>query len=138
MHMVSEQPSLFDRKKYTGVLPQAYPLEPPTADCTVLQTVPAYHAYLRSGEYSKYTRDDFTSDVKKFGLFVKEKQLREIRKTDIQQWIGELKKVMTEKTVSRKISAVTNYFNWLEQEKVLPANPAASIRYMRITSPLPD
>jgi len=132
--MVSEQPSLFDRKKYTGVLPQAYPLEPPTADCTVLQTVPAYYAYL----HSKYTPDDFTSDVKKFGLFVKDKKLREIRTVDIQQWIGALKKVMTEKSVSRKISALTNYFLWLATEKVLTNNPAASIRYLRVTLPLPD
>jgi site-specific recombinase XerD len=136
--MGNEQPSLFDRKQYTGMMPQTYHIEPPTADSTVLKTLPAYHAYLQSGEYSKYTPDDFTSDVKKFGLFVNEKKLREIRKTDIQQWIGELKKVMREKTVSRKISAITNYFTWLEQEKVLPASPAASIRYMRITSPLPD
>jgi site-specific recombinase XerD len=136
--MVSEQPSLFDRKKYTGVLPQTFHLEPPTADCTVLQTVPAYYAYLQSGGYSKYTPDDFTSDVKKFGLFVKDKKLREIRTVDIQQWIGALKKVMTEKSVSRKISALTNYFLWLATEKVLSVNPAASIRYLRVTSPLPD
>src|SRR5256714_4851472 len=136
--MASEQPSLFDRKKYTGVLPQMLHIAPPTADCTVLQTVPAYYAYLRSGEYSKYTPDDFTSDVKKFGLFVKDKKLREIRTVDIQQWIGALKKVMTEKSVSRKISALTNYFLWLAIEKVLTNNPAASIRYLRVTSPLPD
>jgi len=136
--MASVQPSLFDRKQYTGVLPQTYPIDPPSADGTVLNTLPAYHAFLRSGDYSKYTPDDFTSDVKKFGLFIKEKKLREIRKSDIQQWIGELKKVMTEKTVSRKISALTNYFLWLESEKVLTVNPAASIQYLRVTSPLPD
>src|SRR6266487_4742767 len=136
--MASEQPSLFDRKKYTGVLPQTFQIAPPTSDCTVLKTLPAYHAYLDGGEYSKYTPDDFTSDVKKFGLFIKEKKLSEIRKTDIQQWIGELKKVMTEKSVSRKISALTNYFLWLATEKVLTVNPAASIRYLRVTSPLPD
>src|SRR6266699_1313866 len=136
--MLGEQTSLFDRKKYSGVLPQTYQIAPPTSDCTVPQTPPAYHAYLRSGEYSKYTPDDFTSDVKKFGLFVKDKTVREIRTVDIQQWIGELKKVMTEKSVSRKISALTNYFLWLETEKVLTVNPAASIRYLRVTSPLPD
>src|SRR2546423_4711505 len=126
--MVSEQPSLFDRKKYTGVLPQTYPIEPPTADGTVLQTVPAYYAYLQSGGYSRYTPDDFTSDVKKFGLFLIDKKIREILSVDIQQWIGELKKVMTDKSVSRKISALTNYFLWLEREKVLSVNPAAAIR----------
>src|SRR6266487_482192 len=136
--MGSEQPSLFDRKQYTGVLPQTYHIEPPTADCTVLKTLPAYYTYLQSGEYSKYTPDDFTSDVKKFGLFVKDKKLREIRTVDIQQWIGELKKVMTEKSVSRKISAITNYFLWLAREGVLADNPAAAIKYLRVTSPLPD
>ena len=136
--MTSVQPSLFDRKPYTGVLPQTFQIEPPTADSTVLKTLPAYHAYLRSGDYSKYTPDDFTSDVKKFGMFVKENKLREIRKADIQQWIGELKKVMGEKTVSRKISSLTNYFLWLEREKVLTVNPAQTIQYLRVTSPLPD
>src|SRR3989440_2767195 len=136
--MPGEQPSLFDRKKYSGVLPQTFQIEPPTSDCTVLKTLPAYHTYLQSGGYSKYTPDDFTSDVKKFGLFVKDKKLREIRTVDIQQWIGELKKVMTAKSVTRKISAITNYFLWLATEKVLDVNPAAPIRYLRVTSPLPD
>jgi len=136
--MPGEQTSLFDRKKFSGVMPQSYQIEPPASDCTVLKTLPAYHAYLRSGGYSKYTPDDFTSDVKKFGLFVQDKKLREILAVDIQQWIGELKKVMTEKSVSRKISALTNYFLWLATEKALSVNPAASIRYLRVTSPLPD
>ncbi len=136
--MPGEQASLFDRKKYSGILPQTYQIAPPASDDTILKTLPAYHAYLRSGGYSKYTPDDFTSDVKKFGLFVQDKKLREILAVDIQQWIGELKKVMTEKSVSRKISAITNYFLWLATEKVLSGNPAASIRYLRVTSPLPD
>src|SRR5207245_1674645 len=63
---------------------------------------------------------------------------KEIRAVDIQQWIGELKKVMTEKTVSRKISAITHYFIWLKREKALAVNPASSIQYLRVTSPLPD
>jgi site-specific recombinase XerD len=136
--MRDEQTSLFDRKKYRGVMPQTYPIELPAADHSVLKTLPAYHTYLRSGGYSKYTPDDFTGDVKKFGLFIKNKKLSEIRTVDIQQWVGEIKQVMKEKTVSRKISAVTNYFNWLEQERVLSDNPAKSIRYIRVTSPLPD
>jgi site-specific recombinase XerD len=136
--MAGDQASLFDRKKYKGVLQQTYQIEPPAAGHSVLKTLLAYNTYLRSGGYSKYTPDDFTSDVKKFGLFVKDKKLKDIKTVDIQQWIGEIKKVMKEKTVSRKISAVTNYFNWLAQEKVITENPAQSIRYIRVTSPLPD
>jgi site-specific recombinase XerD len=136
--MAGEQASLFDRKKYKGVLPQTYQIEPPDASHSVLKTLLAYNTYLRSGGYSKYTPDDFSNDVKKFGLFVKDKKLKDIKTVDIQQWIGEIKKVMKEKTVSRKISAISNYFLWLEKEKVLSVNPASSIRYIRVTSPLPD
>ena len=135
--MAAEQTSLFDTKKFRGVMAPV-PVEPPSADVSVLRTLGAYHVYLESGGYSKYTPDDFTGDVKKFGLFVRDKKLSEIRAVDIQQWVGELKKVMTEKSVSRKISAVTNYFFWLEKEKALANNPAASVRYLRVTSPLPD
>lgn len=136
--MTTEQPTLFDRRKYAGVPSQSYQIEPPAADQTVLKTLPAYYAYLESGDYSKYTPADFTSDIKKFGLFVKDKLLLAVQTADIQQWIGELKKTMTAKTVSRKVSALHNYFTWLEREKVLDNNPAQSIRAARVTSPLPD
>jgi site-specific recombinase XerD len=136
--MEQDQLALFNPKKYQGILPQAVRLQPPTGDDTVLKTLPAYYAYLRSGGYSKYTPDDFTGDVRRFGLFLKDKDIRAIRPVDIQQWIGELRKVVQEKTVSRKISALTNYFQWLMSEKVLAVNPAEAIRSLRVTSPLPD
>ena len=65
--MATEQRTLFDRRKYSGIKPQAYDVVPPNAHQTVIATVPAYYAYLSSGNYSKYTPDDFTSDIKKFG-----------------------------------------------------------------------
>src|SRR3954447_18271933 len=129
--MTGDQASLFDQKKYKRVMPQTFQIEPPTADHSVIKTLPAYTTYLRGGGYSKYTPDDFTSDVKKFGLFVKDKKLKDVKTIDIQRWIGEIKKIMKEKTISRKISAITNYFNWLAQENVLDANPASSIKYIR-------
>jgi integrase/recombinase XerD len=106
----------------------------------VLQTLPGYHAYLSSGGYSKYTPDDFTSDIKKFGMFLKDKRIGEILTSDIQQWIAQLKKVLSAKTVSRKVAAISNYFLWLVAVGVLDhkTNPAGAIRSMRVTSPLPD
>src|SRR5260370_12672063 len=100
--------------------------------------MPAYHAYLSGGNYSKYTPDDFTSDMKRFGLFVGGKAIQDIQTVDIQRWIGELKKTLTAKTVARKVSAIGNYFAWLEREKVLAHDPANGIRTPRVTSPLPD
>src|SRR5947209_15998356 len=114
--MTTEQGSLFDQRKYSGIRPQTYQITSPSANQTIIQTLPAYHAYLSSGEYSKYTPDDFTSDIKKLGLFGVGKAIKDIQSTDIQQWIGELKKSMAAKTVSRKVSAISNYFAWLERE----------------------
>jgi len=46
---------------------------------------------------------------------------------------------MPAKTVSRKVSALGNYFRWLSDvEKVLERNPAMGIRAQRVTAPLPD
>jgi site-specific recombinase XerD len=134
----TEQGTLFDQRKYRGVIPQNYQINPPTAKMTILGTLPAYHAYLSSGAYSKYTPDDFTSDIKKFGPYMGGTAIKDIQTVDIQRWIGELKKTMSAKTVSRKVSAIGNYFGWLEQEKVLERNPAKNIHAPRVSSPLPD
>jgi site-specific recombinase XerD len=71
---------------------------------------------------------------------LRDKKIGEIQTVDIQQWIVGLKKVLAAKTVSRKITALSNYFLWLVDEKVIEAdaNPAGAIRSMRVTSPLPD
>lgn len=136
--MTTEQGTLFDQRKYRGVKPQAYKVVAPSVDQTITATLPAYYAYLSSGQYSKYTPDDFSSDIKRFGLYSGPKPLKDIQMVDIQRWIGELKKTMTAKTVSRKIASIGNYFHWLETERVLADNPAKTIRAPRVTSPLPD
>jgi hypothetical protein len=56
--MADSQLDLFSRKKYTGILPQTIEISPPTVVSTVIQTIPAYHTYLSSGGYSKYTPDE--------------------------------------------------------------------------------
>ena len=109
--MTTAQRGLFDKRSYKGVLPQSYSITPPAADQTVMATLPAYHAYLSSAGYSKYTPDDFTADIKRFGQFTASKALQDIQTVDIQQWIGELTKAMPPKTVSRKVSALGNYFS---------------------------
>ena len=132
------QPALFDKRSYRGTKPQTFAITPPAADQTVVATLPAYHAYLSSGRYSQYTPDDFTADLKRFGQFMGVKPLQDVRTVDIQQWIGELKASMPPKTVSRKVSALGNYFRWLEAEHVLERNPARDIRAPRVTAPLPN
>jgi integrase/recombinase XerD len=145
--MAGTQLPLFQRKTYKGIIP-TIPIEiqAPTADSTVLQTLPAYYTYLQSGGFSKYTPDDFTGDLKKFGVFQKEKPIREIITRDIQAWISILKtpipkgEGLSAKTVSRKLTALSNYFQWLVGSGIIEgkANPMLGIANTRISSPLPE
>lgn len=135
--MTRKQSSLFDNRSYRGTRPPSQAIAPPTADQTVSATLPAYHAYLRSTRQSEYTPGDFHADLKRFGQFTAGKRLADIRTADIQQWVGQLKQDMEAKTVSRKVTALRNYFRWLVAERVLPRDPASSVHPERVTSPLP-
>src|SRR5919109_577165 len=145
--MAGDQLPLFQRKTYKGIIP-SIPMEiqPPTAERTVLQTLTAYYSYLKDGGYSQYTPDDFTGDVKKFGVFLKEKHLKDITTRDIQSWIALLKtpapkgEGLTAKTISRKLTALSNYFTWLQEQGVIApkANPMLDIANRRIAAPLPE
>jgi hypothetical protein len=74
--MAGSQLPLFQRKTYKGIIPTIpVEIQAPSADKTILQTLPAYYTYLQRGGFSKYTPDDFTGDVKKFGVFEKEKSI---------------------------------------------------------------
>jgi site-specific recombinase XerD len=145
--MLDKQLPLFQRKTYKGII-SSIPIElqEPRADMTILQSLPAYYQYMTDGGYSKYTPDDFTGDLKKFGLFVKEKHIKEITDKDIQSWISFLKtpnpkgEGLSAKTISRKLTALGNYFLWLASNDVIKekGNPMLDIANSRISSPLPE
>jgi integrase/recombinase XerD len=145
--MSGSQLPLFQRKTYKGIIPTIpVAIQSPAADKTVLQTLPAYYTYLQSGGFSQYTPDDFTGDLKKFGLFQKEKAIKDITTKDVQSWISFLRapspkgEGLSAKTVSRKLTALGNYFQWLVNNEVIPikANPMLEIANTRISSPLPE
>ena len=145
--MSGSQLPLFQRKTYKGIIP-TIPLEiqAPGADKQVLETLPAYYTYLTNRGFSKYTPDDFTGDVKKFGVYCKEKQIQAITDKDIQSWISFLRapvprgERLSAKTVSRKLTALGNYFQWLVGSEVIPSdkNPMLAIANYRVSSPLPE
>src|SRR3954451_2145357 len=127
--MPDDQLPLFQRKTYKGIIP-SLPMEVrvPAADMTVLAALPAYYLYLEEGGFSQYTPDDFTGDLKKFGVFLGEKQIKDINAADIQAWISFLKtpspkgEGLSAKTISRKLSALSNYFLWLLANEIITEN----------------
>ena len=84
--------------------------------------------------------------MKKFGVYLKSKKIQEISDRDIQSWISFLKapsprgEGLSAKTVSRKLTALGNYFQWLVGNEVLAAdkNPMLTIANTRVASPLPE
>jgi integrase/recombinase XerD len=145
--MSGSQLPLFQRKTYKGIIPTIpVAIQAPAAEKTVLETLPAYYTYLNNGGFSKYTPDDFTGDVKKFGVYLKEKQIQAITDKDIKDWISFLKapsprgEGLRAKTVSRKLTALSNYFQWLVGNEVIATdkNPMLTIANFRVSSPLPE
>jgi site-specific recombinase XerD len=145
--MAGSQLPLFQRKTYKGIIPTIpVEIQAPGANKTVLETLPAYYTYLQSGGFSQYTPDDFTGDLKKFGVFLKEKKIQDITERDIQVWISFLRapsprgEGLSNKTVSRKLTALGNYFQWLITNDVIlsEANPMLNIANSRVSSPLPE
>ncbi len=137
---MTEQLPLFHRKNFPATRTQGVSITPPSATSSVLSFLPAYYAYLQSQGYSPYTPADFCGDVKKFGLFLQHKAVSEIDTINVRDWLRVLRAVehMTEKTISRKLSALNNFFLWLVSEKILDHNPAAPIPNNKVTSSLPD
>jgi site-specific recombinase XerD len=138
--MADDQLPLFQRKTFQVTLTQGAALKSPTPDSSILSTLPAYYAYLQSQGYSPYTPGDFCGDIRKFGLFLPQKKLQEITEQDIRHWVSLLRtqEKMTEKTISRKLSALNNYCTWLVTEHVLTHNPALAIPNGKVISPLPE
>ena len=137
--MAEEQGTLFNQRGYGGQKPQTFSITPPSADMTVMQTLPAYRAYLSSGTYSQHTSGDYTADMRLFGQYTQNRALSVLQTGDMQQWIAALKETMPAKTINRKVSALGNYFRWLTNvEHVFDKNPAGGIRAQRVTAPLPD
>jgi len=141
--IMDNQLSLFKRKTFpAAALQQIIEPEAPTGESSVMKTLPAFLAYLRSSGYSESTTEKYFADVKKFAVFIREKEIGEVTTHDVEQWISEMVspkgEALDRKTVNRKVSAIINYFSWLVGLEVIKENPTAAIQNRRIQSALPD
>lgn len=108
----------------------------------MLQTLPAYLVHLQGSTYSQTPAAKYFSDVKKFAVFLRDKNIRKITTHDIEQWTAGLRsskgEALDRKTVNRKLSAIINYFIWLQGTGAITKDPTLSLNNTRILSPLPD
>src|SRR5215218_7993654 len=139
---LSQLPLFLQGKLKKAVSQQIVEPVTPTADNTVMQTLPAYMAFLGGSGYSASTSEKYFADVRRLSLFLREKKLRDITQHAIQQWIAGLLardgEKLDPKTVNRKVSAVINYFGWLSGLGVIERDPTATLVNAQTQSPLPD
>src|SRR3954452_6716603 len=139
---LSQLPLFLQGKLKKAVTQQTVEPVAPRASNTVMQTLPAYMAFLGGGGYSASTTEKYFADVRRFSLFLREKKVEKITQHDIQQWIAGLHSKdgdkLDPKTVNRKVSAVINYFVWLSGLGVIEKDPTATLVNARTQSPLPD
>src|SRR4051794_12722433 len=115
--MPQDQLSIF-RKSVAKFPPrQVTPPAAPAADSTIMQTLPAYRAYLAQ-PYAEKTQRMYWGDIRELSVYLTGKTLAEITALDLQQWVGTLGSTagrnLQRKTLNRKLSAVGNYFSWLQ------------------------
>jgi integrase/recombinase XerD len=139
---LSQLPLFLQGKLKKAVRQQTVEPVTPTADNTVMQTLPAYMAFLGGSGYSASTTEKYFADVRRLSLFLREKKIEEITQHDIQQWIAGLLakdgERLDPKTVNRMVSAIINYFGWLSGLGVIEQDPTATLVNARTQSPLPD
>jgi integrase/recombinase XerD len=134
---------IFKRKTFPAVGQQQI-ISPvtPTGESSVMQTLPAYIANLESNKYSASTTKKYFADIKKFSLFIRDKKIKKITTHDIEQWISGLLSPkgqgLDRKTVNQKVSAVINYFLWLQGIGAVTNDPTETLHNTRVLSPLPD
>src|SRR2546423_2392861 len=134
---------MFKQKSF-GKVVATQVVEPvaPTGESSVMKTLPAFLAYLRSSGYSESTTEKYFADVKKFSVFIREKKVGEVTSHDVEQWISVMVspkgEALDRKTVNRKVSAIINYFSWLVGVEAIEENPTEGIQNRRIQAKLPD
>lgn len=106
-----------------------------------MQTLPAYLTHLTS-TYAPKTVKTYGGEVGELSLFLRGRKLAEIAAADLQEWQVALVTApgepLQQKTITRKVSAVINYFGWLHNSEVIDADPSVSLMNARVQSLLPD
>lgn len=78
---------------------------------------------------SKCTVSAYTSDLKAFAEFFKDKQVQEIKPIDLRRWANNLEDAgLSASSRARKISCVKSFFSYLQEMEYIDRNHAASLK----------
>lgn len=93
--------------------------------------------------HSENTLKAYQKDVRKFFEFTK-KDVNEIQRKDVEEFLKALSKgyitgdIPRETTISRYISSLSSFFNYIELSGIISENPMDRIKHPRIRRKIPD
>lgn len=89
-------------------------------------------------KYSSNTINSYSNDLLKFkGYFENKKKLKNIDNHDLKEYVKDLNKKMTAKSVSRNISTLKSFYKFLTLEKYISKAPLDNIVTPKIEKDLP-
>lgn len=88
-------------------------------------------------KYSKNTVSSYERDLKKFSNILKNKSLYEITRKDIQNFINEINKDQSTRSISRNISTLKSFYKYLKLNKIIKINPMDQINNPKTKKALP-
>lgn len=98
-----------------------------------------YLEYQRN--YSKYTLINYQKDIETFYIFLKEKNITNIKKIDYKTLRNYLEylyeKKYTSSSINRHISSLKSYFKYLKRENIIENNPALLLSTVKKEKKLP-
>lgn len=91
--------------------------------------------------YSKYTLINYQKDIETFYVFLKEKNIKNIKKIDYKTLRNYLEylyeKKYTSSSINRHISSLKSYFKYLKRENIINNNPALLLSTVKKEKKLP-
>lgn len=88
-------------------------------------------------KYSKNTVTSYERDLKKFQKIMDNKKINNISKKDIQNYLNELNKNQSSRSISRNISTLKSFYKYLKINKKITINPMDQINNPKTKKALP-
>ncbi|MBR3230208.1 MAG: site-specific tyrosine recombinase XerD [Bacilli bacterium] len=88
-------------------------------------------------KYSKNTVSSYERDLIKFSKILKDKNIREITRQDVQKYISEINKHQSPRSTSRNISTLKSFYKYLKLNKIININPMDQINNPKMKKTLP-
>ena len=134
--------SLFSKQERASFFPPMIQGKEITITSPLHSAVEAYRRYL-SLTYSPHTVKSFTSDIRLLVQCIGDQTpLEDISTRNLQEflyWLNQRKgHPQSPNTLSRRVTALKNFFRWLKQQHILSHNPAEKLIHKRPIPPLPE